>query len=105
MRIETRESDDGAVVTIIVSGRFDIYLFNQFKASYEAFPKSTIFHIDLRYTEYMDSSALGMLLNMRSYLGGDCAKIKIVTSSTGIQKVLEIAKFSKKFSIESVSES
>ena len=55
--------------------------------------------IDLRETEHMDSSALGMLLNMRKHLG-DSAPIRIANSRPQIKKILTISRFDKKFNID-----
>ncbi len=47
----------------------------------------------------MDSSALGMLLNMRKHLG-DTAPIRIANSRPQIKKILTISRFDKKFNID-----
>ncbi|AZZ95395.1 STAS domain-containing protein [Hahella sp. KA22] len=99
MTIETKVTSDGAAVTIYIRGRFDFSVVNQFREAYEAHKQKKHFYIDMRQTEHMDSSALGMLLNMRSYLGSDAIKIDIINCSPGIRKILEIAKFDKKFAI------
>jgi len=99
MAIDTRESSDGKAVEISIRGRFDFSQISEFRQSYESQDKSLAFIIDLRQTEHIDSSALGMLLNMRQYLGGDQATIEIVNCSPGVRKILQISRFDKKFSI------
>ncbi|OZG75294.1 anti-anti-sigma factor [Hahella sp. CCB-MM4] len=99
MTIESRASSDGRKVTIDIRGRFDFSQISQFRSSYESKNKDAEFVVDLRQTEHIDSSALGMLLNMRTFLGGDTAQISIVNCSPGIKKIFEISRFDKKFSI------
>ncbi len=99
MSIETKPSSDGKSVVINVKGRFDFSQVNDFRKAYESNPVNALFTVDLRQTEHIDSSALGMLLNMRNFLGGDAAKIEIVNSAPGIRKIFEISRFDKKFTI------
>jgi len=56
------------------------------------------FIIDLYTTEYLDSSALGMLLLMRENLGGERSDIRLMGGSEQIRKTLKIARFSQIFS-------
>lgn len=98
MPIETTASSDGKSITIGISGRFDFEIVQEFRAAYGE-KKDTAFIIDMRATEHMDSSALGMLLNMRKSLG-DSAKISIINCRPQIKKILTISRFDKKFDIE-----
>ena len=99
MSVETHLSSDQQTVTIAVLGRFDFSVVNDFRKAYEAQPAGKRFVIDLKQAEHIDSSALGMLLNMRSALGGDAASIHIQNCGPGIKRILEISRFDKKFSI------
>ena len=47
----------------------------------------------------MDSSALGMLLNMQKTLGDSVKSFKITHSRPQVLKILQIARFNKKFEI------
>lgn len=98
MPVENTLSSDGNTVTIGISGRFDFEVVQEFRAAYN--DKSNVnFIIDMRSTEHMDSSALGMLLNMRKSLG-DATKISIINCRPQIKKILTISRFDKKFDIE-----
>jgi anti-anti-sigma factor len=55
--------------------------------------------IDLRETEYMDSSALGMLLNMRKTIESQVSTIQISNCQPQLRKILQISRFDKKFDI------
>jgi HptB-dependent secretion and biofilm anti anti-sigma factor len=98
MPVESALSSDGKNLTISISGRFDFEIVQEFRNAY-ADHKNVNYIIDMRATEHMDSSALGMLLNMRKSLG-DNAKISIINCRPQIKKILTISRFDKKFSLE-----
>ena len=96
MRVEC--SENGNDLTISIQGRFDFEMVQDFRNSY-ADKNASNYIIDMRSTEHMDSSALGMLLNMRKTLG-DKTNISIVNCRPQIKKILTISRFDKKFKIE-----
>ena len=53
--------------------------------------------VDLSDTEYLDSSALGMLLLLREHAGGESSKIEISQASDEVRKILDVANFGKLF--------
>lgn len=92
-------TQQGSDLTIKVSGRFTFSLYKEFAASYkqlETQPQNI--NVDLRAVEYVDSAALGMLLSMRNFFGPD-KKIALLHPNDTVRKILEIARFDKKFSI------
>ncbi|GHB56910.1 STAS domain-containing protein [Psychrosphaera saromensis] len=101
MSLKTSTSADGQTVTIEVKGKFDFNFVQDFRSAYSAIEGSidTII-VDLRETEYMDSSALGMLLNMQKTLAGRVNNIKISNCKPQIKKILQISRFDKKFDID-----
>ena len=61
-------------LTIGVEGRFDFRVYDSFRNAYADVGDSVEkYVIDLAAAEYMDSSALGMLLLLREFAGGDDA--------------------------------
>lgn len=101
MGIHAQLSADGQVLTIEVRGRFDFGSHTSFRTAYESVavrPKRYV--IDLALTQYLDSSALGMLLLLREHAGGDNAKIKLIHCQPDVKKILTIANFDKLFQIE-----
>lgn len=98
MPVESSLSSDGKKLTININGHFNFEIVQEFRNSYINH-KDVDFIIDMRATEHMDSSALGMLLNMRKNLG-DAANIAITNARPQIKKILTISRFDKKFSIE-----
>ncbi|MEH6389356.1 STAS domain-containing protein [Pseudomonas profundi] len=101
MAIQASHSTDGQVLTIRVSGRFDFSVHQQFREAYERSgltPQRYV--VDLQDTDYIDSSALGMLLLLRDHAGGDEALIQIVHCNPDVRKVFSISNFEQLFSIE-----
>lgn len=89
---------------ISIKGRFNFEMHSQFRTAYQSETsggsrKGTKFVIDLTGAEYIDSSALGMLLLLREEAGGNEANIEIVNSRPEIRKILETANFQRLFKI------
>ena len=98
MSVESVLSANNNQLTICIDGRFDFELAQEFRSTYTN-RQGLEYTIDMRSTEHMDSSALGMLLNMRKTLGND-TKISIINCRPQIKKILTISRFDKKFDIE-----
>jgi anti-anti-sigma factor len=101
MAIWSQVSDDGRELTIKIKGRFDFSAHQQFRDSYEKQPTApSSFVIDMTETTYLDSSALGMLLLLRDFGGGESANIHITNCNEEIKKILAISNFEQLFVIE-----
>jgi anti-anti-sigma factor len=98
MGVETASANDGNDWIISISGRFDFEMVQEFRAAYTDV-QAARYVLDMRATEHMDSSALGMLLNMRKRLGEE-AQISIINCRPEIRKILAISRFDRKFVIE-----
>ncbi|MDJ0881143.1 MAG: STAS domain-containing protein [Gammaproteobacteria bacterium] len=100
MSINSSVSENGKTVTISVSGKFDFQLYDEFRSSYVDTQGAGIqYMVDLSGTDYLDSSALGMLLLLREHAGGEGSKIDIVNASPDVKKILDVANFGKLFEI------
>ena len=100
MGISTTVSENGDKVTIAVAGKFDFQLYDEFRASYaETAGQGVDYVVDLTDTEYLDSSALGMLLLLREHAGGEASSIEITQASPEVRKILDVANFGKLFKI------
>ena len=100
MSIQSTSSADGKTLTIGVKGRFDFSSLQIFRNSYEKVEiKPEHYIVDLKESEYLDSSALGMLLALRDYAGGDTADVKIVNCSNDVRKILLITKLDELFDV------
>lgn len=101
MSLSTSTSADGQIYTIEIKGKFDFNFVQDFRNAYSNIEKQLdVVIVDLRETEYMDSSALGMLLNMQKSLSGKVNRIKISNCRPQIKKILQISRFDKKFDID-----
>ena len=90
----------GNDLTIKIEGKFDFSAHQEFRAAYESLSsKPSQFIIDMSETTYLDSSALGMLLLLRDFAGGDTANIKVSHCNTEIKKILSISNFEQLFEI------
>lgn len=99
MSISTRVLSDGKELQISISGTFDFNVVQDFRKSYDGVGSYTRYVIDLAQVDHIDSSALGMLLNMRKTIG-DSAPISIKNCKPGIKKIFLISRFDKKFNFE-----
>jgi len=86
--------------TIIkIHGRFDFSVHQDFRNAYESSSGTSNYSIDMTDTTYLDSSALGMLLLLRDYAGGDGSDISINNANADIKKILTISNFEQLFKI------
>ena len=100
MNVITRSSDDGVQVTVEVHGRFDINVYPQFNELIDGAESDTRFTVDLSNTEYLDSSALGMLLMMREKTGNLKEGVRIVGCCPEVRKVLDVANLCRLFVVD-----
>ena len=92
-------SEQGDTITIKVSGRFDFSAHQEFINSYRDVPKGEkSFIVDLSSTDYMDSSAMGMLLQLREH-ASKSSQIELKNANANIQEILKIANFDKLFKL------
>ena len=100
MSITSSASADGKELTINVQGRFDFSSLQLFRTAYEKIsPKPERYIINLKESDYLDSSALGMLLALRDFGGGDSADIKIIDCNPDVKKILVITKLDELFKV------
>ncbi len=101
MPLHRQFSIDGKELIISIKGKFDFSLVQEFRQAYSDVgdQQPTVF-IDLRETEYLDSSALGMLLNMRKALGQSVKSIHIINCRPEVRSIFDISRFDKLFVIE-----
>ncbi len=106
MSVKANVRNDEETIEIEVSGRFDFNVHREFREAYENVDQK-IEHpkyiINLGGTDYMDSSALGMLLLLREYAGGNGANIAITKCREEIKEILNISNFHLLFNVESVT--
>ncbi|VAX11646.1 hypothetical protein MNBD_GAMMA25-2102 [hydrothermal vent metagenome] len=100
MGVNTQFSGDKKTVTIKIDGRFDFSNQKEFREAYRNNSMSgQIFHVELARTEYMDSSALGMLLLLKEHADNCNGTVILKQPSESIKKILDMANFNRQFEI------
>lgn len=107
MSVSQVVSTDGKKVHINITGRFDYRLSQDFRDSYQKVPgqDGVSYHIDLSDANYMDSSALGMLLLLREHAKCHDGTVYIERPSKQIEDILKVANFEQLFSIDYTAQS
>jgi HptB-dependent secretion and biofilm anti anti-sigma factor len=99
MSIDTKKSGDGQELTIFLPEKFDFQLHEEFREAYEKEEKMKSLVLDMLKTSYMDSSALGMMLQLKEHAEKCNGKVSIKNANGNILQILSIANFDKIFSV------
>ena len=101
MSVSQHVSVDGMRVQINVTGRFDYRVSRDFRDAYRHIPgrDGIAYHVDLKDVDFMDSSALGMLLLLREHAKCRGGEVVIEHPSESIDKILKVANFEQLFEI------
>lgn len=100
MLIANEVSGDRA--TLKLGGRFDFHSHRDFRAAYEKILETGAVReiiINFGEVDYLDSSALGMLLLLREKADGTGKSVVLAGLHGTVKQVLDIANFGKLFSI------
>lgn len=98
MSVESKAAD--GVLKIKVTGRFDFSVHKEFRdATNRIVADIKSIEVDLSAADYLDSSALGMLLLLRDKVSGDRSAVSIKGADKEVKKILEIANFDKLFTL------
>lgn len=100
MLVDASFSADKKTLTINIKGNFDFNLHKEFRDAYselQAPVKECI--VDLAGAEYMDSSALGMLLILKDHASSVGAEVKLANCRADIRGILAVANFDEMFEI------
>lgn len=101
MSVTSQGSKEQNSLTIKVTGRFDFSLHEDFRSAYtNEISSGARVVVDLGAVEYMDSSALGMLLLLREFAGEDLADVRLVNANAEIRNILQVSNFDQLFKIE-----
>lgn len=101
LEVQTRCVDDRTAI-VDLTGEMDVYTTPQAKAAMLDLLEKGYYHlvVNLRRTEYLDSTALGVLVGTLKRLrerGGD---LRLVAPSPRIRRLLEITRLINVFSID-----
>ena len=93
----------GSRLTLKLAGRFDFSAHHVFRDTFKeamADPKVAFVQIDLTAVDYINSSALGMLLLSRENAQAAGKSISLANPQGTVKDVLRIANFDRLFTIE-----
>jgi HptB-dependent secretion and biofilm anti anti-sigma factor len=100
MQAQTQSIDGKSVIRL--SGRFDFSSHRMFREAYEEPLKEADVReveIDFAQVDYVDSSALGMLLMLKEKAQASSKKVTLANCRGTVKQVLDIANFGKLFAI------
>ncbi|NCS66294.1 MAG: anti-anti-sigma factor [Hydrogenophilales bacterium CG03_land_8_20_14_0_80_62_28] len=98
-----KELIDGNAACLNLEGRFDFHSQQDFRSAYETMltkPEIGELRLDFSRVDYLDSSALGMLLLLREEADAAGKRVKLANLSGVVKQVVEIANFGKLFTIQ-----
>lgn len=101
MQINVNINGDTAVIGM--NGRFDFNSHREFRSASEQAVRAdgvSEIEVDMNEVDYLDSSALGMLLLLREKSNGANRKLALTNCKGMVQQVLEVANFNKLFIIK-----
>lgn len=96
-RISTSEVDGRFTITIDGNLAFDLN--RDFRQAYQRIPPHRPVVVDLTRSGYVDSAGLGMLIQLREFLGGDKAPVTLLGANETIRTILDVANFARLFRI------
>ncbi len=100
MTVKTQIAGEKAQLSL--SGRFDFTAHCEFRQSYEDVLKQAGLRglaVDLSGVDYIDSSALGMLLLLKESAERSQLQLSLVNCTGSVRRVLDVANFGKLFSL------
>jgi anti-anti-sigma factor len=92
----------GEKAKLSLSGRFDFTAHREFRQSYEDAlkqPGVAGLEVDLGGVDYIDSSALGMLLLLKEGVERGRLRLALTNCNGSVRRVLDVANFGKLFSL------
>jgi len=89
---------DSGRATVFLEGRLSFQSYPEFRAAtvpYLDHPEVKEFHLDMSAVDFMDSSALGMILHFRQKTAEAHKALAITHSAPAIAKILKVVNFGK----------
>lgn len=97
--MQTSISNRDGKTVIVLQGRFDFNVHREFRdvvdQAIKAAPASIV--VDLGAVDYLDSSALGMLLMLRDKAKSTGKEVSLGNAQGSVKQVIDIANFGKLF--------
>lgn len=102
MALDIRVKNKGGKLRLALRGRFDFHSNGDFRRVYEGELESNGrggIEVDLGGVDYMDSSALGMLLLLKERANTVSREIILVNCHGTVRQILDVVNFNKMFKI------
>lgn len=100
MSVDYQLSPNGRELTIAITGRFDFNVRPALTTALEDVDLANVeITIDLGKSDYIDSSALGMLLILREKAGGSDASITLANCKPATLELLKMSKCDELFEV------
>lgn len=100
MSVNAYTARNGKELVLEIKGQFDFALHKPFRQAYRGRDGLDTYRVDLGRAEYMDSSALGMLLLLREHAVSQGARVVLCNCQEEVERILQIANFQQLFEIE-----
>jgi anti-anti-sigma factor len=99
--MQTSVSNRDGKTVIVLQGRFDFNSHREFREAVDQAVKEAAreVHVDLGGVDYLDSSALGMLLMLRDKAKGAGKEVALANVRGSVKQVIDIANFGKLFAL------
>lgn len=98
MSVSLQVADDNKSATIKLNDRFDFSVHSDFRNAYKDVAlRDGEYLVDLSATDYLDSSALGMLLLLKEHADAQSSSVRLVGFNDEVKEILNIASFDKLF--------
>jgi len=100
--MNTNFTTDSETAVIRLSGRFDFSRHREFRTCYEAAlnePMLRRIDVDLQGVEYLDSSALGMLLLLKERADARALPVTLLNCTGVVREILDVANFGTMFTL------
>jgi len=100
MTLQAHVLEDGQIIKIEIPERFSFDIHSDLRKTYADRKAVTGFIVDLSQTNYLDSSALGMLLQLRERAGDKIDSVRVINASGNVREILKVANFEQMVTIE-----
>ncbi len=101
MAISLRVDDSSGEATIVITDSLTFQDHHAFTAAYKSLNGGySRYVVDMCRLQYLDSSALGMLLRFREHLADKKDRITIMTSLNAVPEILRVARFDTLFALK-----
>jgi anti-anti-sigma factor len=97
--VDYKFNEDTQALDIYIRGQFNFSLVSEFRIIYASVQSPKIITINLKETVTIDSSGLGILLYLQKHFDTEKTNTRLTHCNPAIIKTLNMAQFSKLFTI------